>query len=371
MNKSATNTARSRATMEGPDGTTPRVSGFVSTGDEAKAVAEAIRAANEELERQTVSYMSVPLAVAIEQRDHALRTMHEARATLEQRRIADLASLQIQLREKDRALTHLRQQVMEAERELEHLRDEPKTVIGLGGIDNVSGRGSTTPLVEGDLQAAMETAWQEVQDARRLCAELQEAHDAALRDRDEVRVEVYAELEAAQDEVIALQTQLDDVRRTFDEARDEWENQCFQLRSELDEVRQSLHTQLQSDPAAQPAWNVEVGAETPASEPPISRAVRSRSPTGSPLTRAPVAAATIARASTRDPEATQPVPLINPLASNAAVFSTTHSRSTGHGASFSGAANQTVHEEAELDVDVDEVARPSRGFGLHRLFQRG
>ena len=392
-------TARDQAKREGSYAPAPRVSGFVSNGSDG-AVVEAIRAANLDLERQSNGYMSVPLAVAIEQRNLALRELCQERAAFEERRSAELATLQVRVREQDSVLEQLRHQLRDAERELEHLRDDTKTTIGIGRVSQAAPSSARTLDsgehsfgAPGSLQSALESAWQDVQDARARISKLEEERDAAVRELDEVRLEVYAKLEIAQDEVIELQTHVDDLRRTFDDARDEWESENFRLKTEVDEARQALQQQLEVNAHLRRA----MAGDMPSHEETVpAPSVRETLPHNHDNvlhvhTSAPALQAAIPRSAVRDVEATQPVPLIaqlpatdstvtDPDGSEQTAFRSTHARPISRAGARTATTAQAfatpTHAGApemgqpNVDAETDELQRRSRGFGIGRLFQR-
>jgi DNA repair exonuclease SbcCD ATPase subunit len=154
-----------------------------------------------------------------------------------------VAILSALLQERDNELQSLREQLRDSEREASWLREANKL------------RAQEEQLVppppvsaDGDhieLQAALEAAWQDLQDARNRSATLEEERDAAMREVDELRIELYGKLETAKDEAIAAENRLTEQQHAFDDARETWVSDHAQLRAELEGAQLVLHEQVQ------------------------------------------------------------------------------------------------------------------------------
>lgn len=256
----------------------PRVSGFVPHSSEASrssngaskpvgplghpapatlwSVADVIRGANAELEQRAAQQLTISLTLALQQRDHFIAEVARERELWQRELGRQTALFAEQLRERETTLEQLRRQVQEAERELLHLREEPKTTIGIGPrASHVFG--SKDSGEHASLQSALETAWQDVEDARSRLAALEVERDDALKNADELRVELYDKLAQARDEAIETETRLSEAQRAFDEAREAWEAERSRLQSEAEEARRALLVQLQVN---RPALDADSGA---------------------------------------------------------------------------------------------------------------
>jgi hypothetical protein len=226
----------------------------------------AIAEANQRLAARTAAHMNTVIAVVLEQRDQALAQL----TVLSQERETERA---VAATEHDRFVAYLVQEhtakQSELERQLKATREAaerqrlmpapviPVPVLPVAGApthdaQHLGAPGNPGPQVDAahsreqinDLRRLLEGAYAELDALRALVPRLEEERDAALRDADDTRVQLYGDIETARDEAIALQTQLDDAYRqleeTRDQARDEahgWSERLSETERELDERR--------------------------------------------------------------------------------------------------------------------------------------
>jgi hypothetical protein len=329
-------------------------------------VGDVIRSANADLEQQAAHHLTIPLTIAVQQRDRYIAELCREREAWQQELARQTALFNGQLLERDAQLNLLRQQLQSAEKELAGLRDEPKTIIGVAPDSSRSGsKLATSDSGEhSPLQTALEAAWQDVEDARSRLAALEQERDAALKEADELRVELYDKLATARDEVIEAETHLTDTQRAFDDAKEQWENEQARLRTEAEEARQALLNQL------------EVNSQLRQSL--IPRGLGS-APVVGEIPDAPLPLGTA-----------QPVPLVNQVAPSSSVppssrtgslFADTlpppafeASRVSQPPRSLSTLVGFETNPRAEsvdaVDVDFDEaLGKRSKSFGFGRLFR--
>lgn len=272
MAKPVDNTVRDSVSPLSSDGPVPRVSGFhshsapypnraggapVNSQPFAPAYSqpapvtnagEAIRLANAELEQQAGHHLTIPLTVAVAQRDHAVNELWRERQAWQQELARQTALFAAQIQERDTQLNQLRQQLHDTEREAAWLR-EAAQLRSQSEHAAAQVTTETAPSSESGeysaLQVALEAAWQDVQEARSRLGELEGERDQAVKEADELRVELYDKLAAAQDEAIEAEGRLTDAQRAFDEAKESWETDQARLRNEVEDTRQALVTQLE------------------------------------------------------------------------------------------------------------------------------
>jgi len=200
--------------------------------DDPAGTEAAIRAANEELLERAGDGLKLPITVLVEQRDEALRQVEALRSEAERQRVALIA-------EQDQFITFLmadqEKKVFGIELELKEARERLERQDALEPKD----LGSSSAEVE-RLQGLLEAAYSEVDETRTDAARLQGDLDDALRSRDDLRLEMFAQVEAARDEAFAIQTQLDATNRLLEDARDHSRDEAFRAIEDLDEVRREL-----------------------------------------------------------------------------------------------------------------------------------
>ena len=220
-----------------------------SRDETTQAANERIRSANLELQARTESALKLPLSVALEQRDAALRQVAEA-SQLAERSRKDLVEEQDRfiaflMEDYDQTIQRLESELKQSKEDASRQRalapaDKPdKAPVGIADTDQTKELAEAHAQIVG-LQQSLESAYAEVDETRRDAARLQEERDEAIREVDDVRVELYAQIDLARDESIDIQTQLDEASRSLEDARDEARNEAYRLNEELDEVRREL-----------------------------------------------------------------------------------------------------------------------------------
>lgn len=233
---SAMPTAQSSAGVAGPK--LPAGAGGLSATD-------AIRQANQELQARGADSLALPIAILIEQRDAALAASATVRAAAD----AEMAGL---VEEHDRFVAFLmEEQDGKAEALERELKETQAALARQRTLAAAAPEAATTshaqakvaepaPEQLADLRRLLEIAYSELDQAKALVPSLEEERDAALRAADDVRIELYTEVETARDEGIALQGQLDDARRQLEEARDNSRDEALDVSARLDEARREL-----------------------------------------------------------------------------------------------------------------------------------
>lgn len=212
-------------------------------------LAEHVRAANLEFLDRVNDGLSLPISVLIQQRDAALAEL----AAMQQRVEAELQRSAVEhetfvsylMEEQLAAMRGLRQQLKNAQEDLTRTKALAPRPVALasapeGGEDGESqGLASALAQIE-TLRTELEAAFAEVDEARSAAAVLQDERDAAIREADDVRLELQAEIAAARDETFEVQTRLDAALRSLDDAHDEGRDEALRLNEELDEVKRAL-----------------------------------------------------------------------------------------------------------------------------------
>jgi len=203
---------------------------------------QAICNANEELAQRSAGLLALPLSVAVEQRDAALREL----ASVQAQAHADRAAL---LNEQDAFVATLAEDHQrsfdELSCELERTKDELNRLRAFtlkARSIPPGGEGALTPDHVAALsqirrlQEQLESAYTEIDETRADAVRLQGERDDAVSTIDDMRVELVSQVEAARDEAFQLQTQLDEAHRLLEDAHDE----ALGLKDELEELRQAL-----------------------------------------------------------------------------------------------------------------------------------
>jgi hypothetical protein len=194
----------------------------------------AIQAANDELQRRVGSAFDLPLTVLVEQRNRALREAEGARREAQtQRRAAN--------EEQDRFIAFLmadyERQLAELQRELDRAREGLERRRLLEPVFNPA---SDWEAQVTSLQEQLQSAYSEVDDCRADAARLQEERDEAIRETNDVRFECQKQVEAASDEAVQLQWQLDEAQRRLEDAGDQARDDAYALSEQIDEARREL-----------------------------------------------------------------------------------------------------------------------------------
>lgn len=403
MAKPVDNTVRESVSPSSSDGLVPRVSGFHghsapypnrSTGAPVSSqpftpaysqpapvtnAGEAIRVANAELEQQAGHHLTIPLTLAVAQRDQALGDLWRERQTWQQELARQTALFASQLQERDTLLNQLRQQLHDTEREAAWLREAAQL---RNQSENAAAQAATdnAPTSESGeysaLQVALEAAWQDVQEARSRVSELEEERDSAVKQADELRVELYDKLAAAQDEAIEAEGRLTDAQRAFEEAKESWETDQARLRNEVEDTRQALvnqlevNTQLRQSLLPQVHTSAAAMEELPALGTP-SFGTTQPVPLVTPSQYPPAAAP-------RPPASTYITEVVNP-GPTAANFAMSHvppppaaaapQRTLSSLVGFDTSAPEP-NDETDLETeDVEESIGKRKSFGFGRLFR--
>lgn len=304
----------------------PRVSGFVSQGTGAS-----LGGANLLQPPEPLSGLAQPDAAA-----HQVTTL----TSLLQERENELMALRGQLRDSEREASWLRE--ANKLRAQEELVPPPPASADGGHVD---------------LQTALEAAWQDLQDARNRISILEEERDAALREVDELRIELYGKLEMAKDEAIAAENRLTEQQHAFDDARETWVSDHTQLRAELEEAQLALLAQVQENTQLRQSLIPQVQSS----------------------------AATLDELPSQPFGSTQPVPLVNPSTYPGAPalprpHYTAHRPDTEHPEmeprSLSSLVGFETSPPAITEDTPDEpfaagkaFRKPTKSFGLGRLFR--
>jgi hypothetical protein len=225
----------------------------VHPGEQANdvSVADTIRSANVTLEQESAQHLSFPLSLAIQQRDHYITEWCREREARQQDAARVAAELDEQRTRHQAELAVLRDQLRDAERELASVRPEPRTIIGVAPAKRVLGETAPSTPEDASLRASLEAAWLDVEDARSRLTAVETERDQAIKEADDLRVELYDKLAAARDEVIEAENRLTELQRAFDDAKEQWEEELARLRSELEvssEVGAASNVAEASDP---------------------------------------------------------------------------------------------------------------------------
>lgn len=385
MAKPVDNTVRNSGFPAASEQPAPRISGFVQHSSNtltqprqpidstarivngshsAPSVGDVIRSANADLEQQAAHHLTIPLTIAVQQRDRYIAELCREREAWQQELARQAASFNAQILERDAQLNQLREQLRDAEKELAGLRVEPKTIIGVAPDSSRSGNKLATSDSgeHAPLQTALEAAWQDVEDARLRLAALEQERDAALKEADELRVELYDKLASARDEVIEAETHLTETQRAFDDAKEQWDNEQARLRAEAEEARQALVIQL------------EVNTQLRQSLMPQGLG---SAPSGHEIPDAPLPSGLA-----------HPVPLVNQVAPSSSIPPSSGAGSlfadTLRPPAFDGSGSQRprslsalvgfesdppAEDDMPLAVDFDEALGKRKSFGFGRLFR--
>lgn len=233
-----------------------RPSGIAKAGSVAKVhlaeqandvtAADTIRAANVTLEQESAQHLSIPLTLALHQRDHYINEWCRERESRQQDAAHLGASLDEERQRHQAELDVLREQLQEIERELAGLRAEPRTIIGVAPAQRAASDEVVTVTYEDlSLRASLEAAWLDVEDARTRLAAMEAERDQAIKEADDLRVELYDKLAAARDEVIEAENRLTDLQRAFDDAKGQWEDEIARLTAEVDEMQNGAQNGVQ------------------------------------------------------------------------------------------------------------------------------
>ncbi len=194
----------------------------------AETPEEAITEANREFEDAVGRSLELPIEVLIQQRDQALTYQVESSQALHKVSRA----LTTVREESARQNATLRRQLQLAWEELERLRQAAAQ----------DDRAAPSAHAE-ELRAALAEAQREVEETRAEAARLQDERDEAIRETDDVRFELYSQVETARDETIELQAQVDELQRVLTDTRDEATTTVARLEAELEEARRQLQWQ--------------------------------------------------------------------------------------------------------------------------------
>ena len=219
MAKPVDNTVRDSVPSSSSEAPAPRVSGFVSQG-----TGITLGSAH--------SGQAVEFESGFPQSNAAARQVAFLTSQLQEREL-ELAQLREQLRDSEREATWLR------EANKQRTRDE--LIVPQSPVDVESD--------QSELQAALEAAWQDLQEARERITALEDERDAAVRQVDELRIELYGKLEIAKDEAIAAENRLTEQQHAFEDARETWASDHAQLRAELEEAQRALLAQVHENTA--------------------------------------------------------------------------------------------------------------------------
>ncbi len=216
---------------KGPQGSGEQ--GVDGGGADATLEDDAVKLANRELEARTADHLATVAAVLVEQRDVALRKLAGAEKTAEAERNELISEhdkfVAFLMEEQDGKLDLLQKELDEAQQALTRQR----ALVGSGSEVDV-------PEALREVRRLLETAYGELDEHKALVARVEEERDQALAAVDDVRVELYTQVEAARDEAIQLQSRLDDAHRELEEERDRARDAAIEASAELDEVRREL-----------------------------------------------------------------------------------------------------------------------------------
>lgn len=337
-------------------------------------VGDAILQANAELDQSTAPHLTAALALAIGQRDRFIAQLWQEREAWQQEFARQLAAFGAQAQERETAMHQVVQQLQAAQREISYLREaaahSAKTPVEEAVANLAIDTGEPTQL-----QVALEAAWQDVQDTRARLAALEQERDNAVKEVDELRVELYGKLEAAQDEVIVAEGRLGDAQRAFDEAKEAWESEQARLRAEAEEAKQALLMQLEVNTHLRNSILPPVQTSAPGLEDLGNIALPLLGPQAVPL---------VTPASPRPPiaeQASSMAPYSSPSGSN---FATSHAppapvphfpTSMGHQRSLSALVGFETSppvpsdDESAFASTLESDSKRPKGFGLGRLFR--
>lgn len=371
----------------GPDARSPRASGFVThgagRGGTPVGVEDAIRQANVDLERRGADHLTLPLAILVEQRDEAYQQLHLERVGWQTQHKTMIGNHAAELGERETALENLRQQLRDAERELASLREDPKTVIGVGPVSTRMATLQAQDSGEHRLQTSLESAWQDVQDLRSRLAQAELERDDAIREADDLRIEVYSKLATVRDEAIDLEARLVESQRNLGDKEEAWAAERSRLLADNEELRQALHAQVQANIELRRAIASGLPGAFVPTEPQIqishltaqNSRIASMPPvqTSAGLFDAGAEQAFTAGALGAPAEADlwkSPLSADRRLGVPEAAPAPSLASLVGFDTSAPDAADAAIEAASALDQELQEVNRRSRGFGLSRLFQR-
>lgn len=215
-------------------------------GAEGGTLNAAIRAHNRELDARAGADLELPILVLTEQRDRALRalTTAEARAETERDRLVAEQDKFISylMSEHEGRLAELQSELARTRLQLERLQGLSDAALGAEASpkDQV-GNDETRQAAQVEyLRRSLEAATQEIDETRADASRLQEERDEAIREMDDVRLELMNEIEAARDEAFQLETRLDEAGRLLEDARDQLRDEASRFNEDLGEVRREL-----------------------------------------------------------------------------------------------------------------------------------
>ncbi|MGC4092526.1 MAG: hypothetical protein QM756_32540 [Polyangiaceae bacterium] len=210
----------------------------------------AIRTANADFEQRVGSSLSLALAVLVEQRDQAIRSLQQVHTSAAQEREARVL-------DQDSFIAFLmadhEKQVLALQQELNSLRQEVGRQRTLASVSRELAR-ATLPGISGRdevlqlelnqrilaLQESLQAAYAEVDDTRADAMRLQEERDSAIREINDLKFDFEKQIETARDEGSALQWQLDETQRKLADASDQARDDAYRTSESLDEVRRQL-----------------------------------------------------------------------------------------------------------------------------------
>jgi hypothetical protein len=376
----------------GLDPRSPRASGFVTPnkhvtpGDERSAtdgIEDTIRTANTDLQLRSGEHLTLPLTIAVEQRDAAYRQLQVEREAWHAQHQALVTNHAAELRERDTTLDTLRQQLRDSERELAALRDDPRTVIGMAPVSTRMAALQSQDSGEHRLQTSLESAREDVQDLQARLSAMELERDDAVREADDLRIEVYSKLATVRDEVAELEARLVESQRSLVQKDEQWQTERNRWAAEVEEIRQALHAQVQANIELRRAIAERVSGYAPpeaaiagvaypagsalggVSIPPV----QTSAPLYEPATELPNAA--MSSPSTQQPDVWGgPLPIDSRFGVPEAAPPPTFASLVGFDTSAPDAGDAALEAASALDLELQEVNRRSRGFGLSRLFQR-
>ncbi len=199
------------------------------------AASDSIRKANRELTERTADQLALALVVLAEQRDAALTRLassaHEAQRARDSLVAEHDQFVAYLMEEQDAKVEALEKQLVVAKQGLE--RQRALAPAGNGSRVDDEER-------EADLRRLLQTAYEELGEANRVVAQLEQERDEALRAADDVRVELYSQLETTRDESIGLQAQLDEMHRQLEDARDRARDEAIELTAQVEVAQREL-----------------------------------------------------------------------------------------------------------------------------------
>ncbi len=204
----------------------------------SQAAEEAVRTANHQLEARTKEHLEAVVLVLIEQRDEALRTLAVAMEGAEKER-AELVL------EHDKFVAFLMEEQDGKADSLQKELSAARQALARKDVLGASVSSSQVPSQLADIRRLLEAAYDELDEHKALVTRLEDERDQAVAAVDDVRVELYSEIEAARDEAIGLQGQLDEAHRELEDERDRARDAAIEANTELDEVRRELDDRRQ------------------------------------------------------------------------------------------------------------------------------